>query len=292
MIVVTTPTGNIGRQVLAHLLDAGAPVRVIARHPEALPAEVRARVEIVAGSHSQPEIVDAAFAGAESVFWLVPADPGAASAEAAYVDFARPACAALRRCGVHRVVGISALGRGWPTDTGHVAATLKMDDAIAATGVAYRALACASLMENMLRQKESIRDTGRFFWPTPADFRAPMVATRDVAALAARLLLAPDWTGVESLPLLGPEDISFGEMAAILSQTLGRPVQFQEISMGTLRGLMLDRGASAGMADAMVRMLTAKTAGLDHLVPRPQPCLTPTDFRTWCRSVFLPALAA
>lgn len=37
MIVVTTPTGNIGRHVVRHLLDAGETVRVIARDPAKLP---------------------------------------------------------------------------------------------------------------------------------------------------------------------------------------------------------------------------------------------------------------
>ena len=38
MIVLTTPTGLIGHQVLDRLLDRGQPLRVIARKPSALPA--------------------------------------------------------------------------------------------------------------------------------------------------------------------------------------------------------------------------------------------------------------
>ncbi len=33
MIVVTTPTGNIGHHVVQHLLDAGEALRVIVRDP-------------------------------------------------------------------------------------------------------------------------------------------------------------------------------------------------------------------------------------------------------------------
>jgi uncharacterized protein YbjT (DUF2867 family) len=43
MIVITAPTGQIGRQVLASVLDGGEPVRVIARDPSRLPAHVRGR---------------------------------------------------------------------------------------------------------------------------------------------------------------------------------------------------------------------------------------------------------
>jgi uncharacterized protein YbjT (DUF2867 family) len=38
VIVITTPTGQIGRQVLGNLLDSGEQLRVIARDPSKLPA--------------------------------------------------------------------------------------------------------------------------------------------------------------------------------------------------------------------------------------------------------------
>ena len=50
MIVITTPTGQIGRQVLGNLLDSGQELRVIARDPSQLPAEVREDLDIVEGS--------------------------------------------------------------------------------------------------------------------------------------------------------------------------------------------------------------------------------------------------
>ena len=83
MIVITTPTGLIGAQVLSNVLGSGEPVRVIARDPSRLPAQVRERVEVVPGSHGDIGVVDRAFAGADAVFWLVPPDPHADSVEAA-----------------------------------------------------------------------------------------------------------------------------------------------------------------------------------------------------------------
>jgi len=292
MIVVSAPTGNIGRQVLAHLLSSGEPLRVIARDPSKLPAETRARVEITVGSHSDANVLDHALAGADTVFWLVPADPRAASAEAAYVDFARPAREAFKAHGIERVVSVSALGRGWPKDAGHVTATLKMDDMLAETGVAYRALACASLMENVLRQTNLIKTQGDFHWPMRSDLKAPAVATRDVAAVAARLLLDESWSGVDTIPMLGPEDLSFEEMMVIISDVLGKPVRYHEMPMTDLKAMMLGRGASEGMAQAMVDMATAKNEGLDHLLKRtPADRLnTPTTFRAWSEDVLKPAV--
>jgi len=65
MIVITTPAGQIGRQVLGNLLDSGEQLRVIARDPCQLPAEVREDLDIVEGSHGDAAVVDKAFAGAD-----------------------------------------------------------------------------------------------------------------------------------------------------------------------------------------------------------------------------------
>jgi uncharacterized protein YbjT (DUF2867 family) len=96
MIVITTPTGQIGRQVLGNVLNSGKPIRVIVRDPSRLPSEARKRIDVVQGSHGDSDTVQKAFAGADTVFWLVPPDPKAESVEAAYVGFSRPACAAFK----------------------------------------------------------------------------------------------------------------------------------------------------------------------------------------------------
>ena len=289
MIVITTPTGTIGRQVLEDVLGGGEPVRVIVRDPSRLPVPTRERVEVVPGSHDDPDVVNQAFAGADAVFWLVPADPRAESAEAAYVDFTRPACEAFRSRGVKRVVGISALGRGWPKNAGYVSATLAADDMIAGTGVSYRALTCASFMDNILRQVELIKQ-GMFSAPTPGDFKAPICATRDIASAASKLLLDPSWSGVGSLPILGLEDLSFNEMAQIISEVLGKPVRFQEMPLDALKDRLTGRGMSEGMAQAMINMMAAKNEGMDNAEPRTPQSTTPTSFRQWCEEVLKPAV--
>jgi uncharacterized protein YbjT (DUF2867 family) len=58
MIVITTPTGQIGHQVLERVLEANEPVRVIARDPSRLSPEALERVEVIEGSHGDPEVVD------------------------------------------------------------------------------------------------------------------------------------------------------------------------------------------------------------------------------------------
>jgi uncharacterized protein YbjT (DUF2867 family) len=295
MIVITAPTGQIGHRVLNELLARDEEVRVVVRDAARLPADVRTRVEVVEGSHRDRAVVEAAFREGDAVFWLVPPDPRAPSADAAYVDFTRPAAEVFARGEVDRVVGVSALGRGTPVANraGHVTASLRMDDLIAGTGVAYRALLMPSFMDNVLRQVELIRTQGVFFWPTTdGHHRWPICATRDVAAVAVDLLVDRSWDGTGAVPVLGPEDVSLEDMAAVMSDVLDKPVRFEPTPFDEFGRQLVERGMSEAMAQSTVDMLRAKDEGLDGGVERTAQSATRTTFRQWCEEVLAPALLA
>ncbi|GIJ46030.1 NmrA family transcriptional regulator [Virgisporangium aliadipatigenens] len=289
MIVVTTPTGDIGGQVLAGLLDRGAPVRVIARDPSRVPDGV----DVVAGSHGNPDVVAKAFAGADAVFWLAPPNFAATNVVESYVDFSR-AAATLAAHGGQRVVAVSALGRGTPmaARAGMVSASLAMDALFADAGVAYRSLALPSFMDNVKRQVVPIREHGVYREPFPATHSAPTVATRDVAATAVGLLLDSSWNGVGDVPLLGPADVTFEERAEVLSEVLGKPVRFERTPDDAHRAVLVSRGASPAVADAIMDMVRAKReGGLDFGVTRTPASATPTTFRQWCEEVLRPLVS-
>lgn len=294
MIVITAPTGNIGHVVLDRVLAAGQPVRVIARNPAKLPVAAREQADVITGSHGDPAVLDRALAGADMLFWLPTSDPAAASVDQAIVGFSRPAVEAIGRLGVKRVVSISALGRGTPVagQAGHVTASLAMDDLIAATGAAFRALTMPTFMDNLMRQVSPIREQGAFFNIVTADRKQATVATRDIAAVAAELLLDGSWTGQAEIPLLGPEDLSPDDQAAIMSEVLGRPVRYQRIPEQALKDQLMGRGMSEAMAQAMLDMADAKEHGLDEgIVRTPQNAIdTPTTFRQWCEDTLKPAV--
>ncbi|WAL94213.1 NAD(P)H-binding protein [Streptomyces sp. Je 1-369] len=312
MIVITAPTGNIGSHLLTRLLDSDpAPedLRVVVRDPARLPDVVRERVEVVTGSHGDPETVDRAFAGADAVFWLVPPD-SSLTPEAAYSGFTRPAAKALTRHGVGHVVGVSALGRGTPAAgrAGLVTASLAMDDLIASSGVAYRALANPSFFENLLEEADSIRENGVFVDCLDADRKAPLVAVADIAATAASLLLDRTWTGVGSVPVLGPQDLSPTDLARIMTEQLGRPVRYERQSYDDLHAALVGYGLDKEFAQGVVDMKRAKDEGLDAGVPRTAAHASPattstttttatatataTTFEQWCARVLKPAVRA
>lgn len=293
MIVVTTPTGLIGRQVLGRVLaDGREPVRVIARDPSRLSLEVRGRVEVVQGSLTDVDVVTEAFAGADGVFWLVPPDPRAASAEGHLLDFARPLCQAIASQGVDRLVYVSGLGQNPGRNGGPGSAGSGADELIAGTGVSYRALPCPAFMDNLLQQVEPIKSQSMFCYPIAGDRKLPACATRDIAAVAAGLLLDRSWSGPGRVPILGPEDLSYDDMARIMSEVLRRPVRYQRVPGEAFKATLTRQGMTEAWAERLVDRMARVDQGLYNAEPRTPESTTPTSFRQWCEDVLRPAVLA
>ena len=287
MIVVTTPTGTIGRQVLARLLETGTGLRVIVRDPSALDDAVSKQVEVITGSHADPAVLDAALAGADALFWLVPPNPAAPSAEQHYLAFARAASAAVRRHGVGHVVGITSAGHGWVEPAGVLTAAFAMDAELERAGAAYRALSLPFYMENLIGQADAIR-RGAFSLTCAADQPLAMVATRDIAEHAAGLLADLSWSGQENLPLFSPDRLTPDEIAEVMSDELGWPVAYQRLTMDDFEAFLRSRGASDQAVTETLQMFAAQDGGI-YDADWGNATIAATEFRTWCREVLAPA---
>ena len=290
MIVVTTPTGNIGRLVVRHLLEAGEVLRLIVRDPSRLSPEVRERVEVVEGSHGDATVVDWAFQGADAVFWLCP-PVRTTTPDAQTVKFTRPAADAIRRHGVPRIVAATTLGRGtaWQDRGGMATASMRMVDLLHGTGAAVRGLALPGFMDNALYQVASIRD-GMMLGALSPDIKLPHTAARDTAAAAAGLLGDASWVGQEDVPVLGPEELSYSDLADIVSDVVGWSVRYRQVSFEDWAGQLRERGQNAVFVQAYIDMLRAKDEGMDNVAPRTSAIIGPTSFRQWAEEELKPAM--
>ncbi|MEV5750159.1 NAD(P)H-binding protein [Actinoallomurus sp. NPDC052308] len=291
MFVITTPTGQIGSRLVRQLLDQDKEVRVIVRDASRLDDTVRERVETIDGSHDDPAVLDKALPGAEALFWLVPPNPQAPSAEEHYLSFARAGAAAIARHDVGHVVGVSSAGHGWPTPAGVLSAAFAMDAELGRSGAAYRALSMPFYMENLLRQLDAICGQGAFYLTCAGDLPLATIATRDIAGTAADLLTDLSWTGQENLPVFGPDRLTPDGMAEVISQELGRPVTYRRMSMDDYASLLRSGGAGDQTVKDLTEAFAAQDQGIydaDWATAEP----TSTDFRTWCREVLKPAADA
>ena len=167
-----------------------------------------------------------------------------------------------------------------------------MDDLIANTGVAYRALANPAFMDNALRQLGSIRDRGVFTGTTAADRKGPLVATRDIADTAVELLSDRSWTGANSVAMLGPEDLSPNDMARIMSEVLGRSIGYERQTLEQMATALSSYGRGEAFVQGMVETMRAKEEGVDDGMERTTTMARGTTFAQWCAEVLSPALQA
>lgn len=131
-----------------------------------------------------------------------------------------------------------------------------------------------------------------FFLPVSGDRKLPTCATRDIAAVAARLLLDDSWSGQGSVPILGPEDLSNNDMAQIMSEVLQRPIRFQQVTGDVYKATLMRHGMNEAWAQGVVNLLGHIDQGLYNAEPRTPESTTPTGFRQWCEEVLKPAVLA
>ena len=290
MIVVTTPTGQIGHHVVRDLLGAGEPVRVIARDPGRLPQEVAERAEVVQGNHNDRDVTMAAFQGADAVFYVVPPDAATDDVRAHYRAFAQAAAAAITARSVRRVVAVSTLGRGYPKEAGHLSAALEAEPVLEGTGVHYRSLAMPFFMDNLMNQAAALKEHGTIHMPNSADQELLTIATPDIAGVAVRLLTDATWTGQEAVPVVGPDRLTPAQMAGVLSEVLGAPIRYQQTSIEEYAATLSQYGMSRAWVQGLADMAAAQNDGIySHRQPGPE-TVGPTTFRAWAESVLKPVI--
>src|SRR5262249_38883767 len=109
-VVITTPTGNIGSRALKQLLQAGADVSVIVRHPEKLSDSIRNRVKVHQGSLTDAALVTKAFRGAKAALWLTPPSLTHPDVAAYHSELGAVAARAIKESKILYVVNISSAG--------------------------------------------------------------------------------------------------------------------------------------------------------------------------------------
>ena len=143
----------------------------------------------------------------------------------------------------------------------------------------------------MLWQLDAIRQAARVFLPVPGSIRIPMIATRDVAWVAAQRLLDSGWVARSVWELHGPADLSFSAAAGALAEGLARPIAHVQVDEGQARQALRAAGLSENVAESMLEMYRAIELGIlrPAEVRTPQ-STTPTTLAQVGRDTLAPRL--
>lgn len=238
-ILVLGATGNVGTPLVSQLVAGGHAVKAASRHATAV-----AGAESVRFDYSDPSTFDAALAGVSRVYVLSPG--GTVDPKVALMPFVTRA--------VERGVGI-VLQSVFGVDADEGIPYRQVELFLERSGAPFVILRPNWFTDNFHTYWiQGIRH-GVIAVPA-ADGKTSFIDTRDIAASAAAALTTDRFDG-KAFDLTGPEALSYGEAAAILSRITGKPIAYTPIE-----------------DDAFVAMLTG--AGV------------PTDYATFLASIFYP----
>ncbi|RKS08830.1 uncharacterized protein YbjT (DUF2867 family) [Nocardiopsis sp. Huas11] len=218
--LVIGATGTTGSRTAARLAAAGHRVRAASRRARPVPHAQPVRFDWY-----DPSTHAAALDGVDRLYLVPP--PGETDPAAVMLPFLRRA----RAAGVGRAVLLSssALPEGGP-------GAGRVHSALPDLFDAWAVLRPSWFMQNFTgshAHAASIREHGTL-WTAAGDGRVGFVDADDIAAVAVRALTddrAPD----TDLVLTGPEALSYDDVAAIMTETTGRPVVHTRVSPESMR---------------------------------------------------------
>lgn len=289
-IAVVTPTGNIGAPLVQQLMQANVELTVLARSPERLPESVRAYANVQQGVLEDREFVQEATRGADALFWLTPNSLLEPNQEARYESLKASLSGAVIANKISHVVHLSSFGAQLRQGGGFVSYVGQMEDCLNETGASVLHLRAGFFMENYLMVFPWIQSDGVVMLPLPATTVLPLVATRDIAVVAAQRLLQCDWQGQGIEAVHGPDELSQQDATTVLGEAIGKPLQFQEAPMPMFEEVLKSMGASEEGIRCDVELMQAFARPDIVAEPRDPATTTATTLKEWGRNVLKPML--
>lgn len=250
-MLVTGAAGRVGREVVRAVRARGMRVRAAAPSVEVVHALHGPDVEAVQLDVKEPSSFDQATSACETMFLVRPtATADVHPSVNALVD------AAVGN-GVGHVVFLSVAGVGESPLVPHYLVEQHLKRRASDCHTLLRPGFFAQNLGDIYRL--DIAEDDRLFVPA-SHGRVAFVDVRDVADVAAMILEKPDLHRGKAYTLTGPAAVSFEEVATLLTEVLGRSIQYESASVvGYVRHLY-ERGLPLGQ----VAMQTLLHVGLRY----------------------------
>lgn len=288
-IVVTTPTGRVGSRVTTLLAQAGERPRVLVRDGSRIGAGLRRLCDVVEVDLGDADAVARATAGADALYWV---DPPTADDDpvAGHARMGASAAHAVRTNAVPRVVLQSSVGAEARHGFGDIDGLARTEELLDATGAHVTHLRCGYFFSNLLMDVDDLR-AGRLTTTLPTDLRIPWVDPRDIGDVAAARLLSTAWTGRTTQGVHGPADLSFDDVARIVTDVTGHTVVATRVTDEHVAGVLRGFGLTDAQVEAVVGMSRGLRGDFTPEDARSVRTTTPTTLGSWAVEHLRPLLA-
>jgi uncharacterized protein YbjT (DUF2867 family) len=293
--VILGATGNVGSRIVETLLAAGEPVRAIARERVRLGPQASRGADPWPGDIENAAFLEKAFSRARAAFVMIPPRNHALDLRGYQNHAADAIVSALAKTHVPRVVTLSSIGAHLSEGSGPILGLHDLEEKLnRLPNAAAVHLRPAYFFENHLWSIPIIRTKGINAGAIRPETPIPMVATRDVAAEASRLLLKGSFIGREVRYLLGPNDRTMSEATRVLGKAIGMPgLLYVPAPEDEMRRAMAGMGMSRSVIEAMLEMQRGFNSGkIRPTLARSPENTTPTTLEEFAETVFAPAYRA
>lgn len=255
-ILVTGAAGHLGRRVLSLLLEHNAgPLIATTRNPEALADLAAQGVTVRRADFDDPSTLPAAFAGATRAL-LISTDaldrPGRRIAQH------QAAVRAFAESGVKHVV-YTSLPDAHDTPVTIAPDHAATEDALAATSLDYTILRNNLYADLLFQFLPPALASGTYV--TARGTGATAWVTREDCARAAAAALASPVSGRRTLDVTGPAALTSDELAAIVSEVVGKPIVHLAVPAPALIEGMVAHGLPKPVAELLASFDTAVARG-------------------------------
>jgi uncharacterized protein YbjT (DUF2867 family) len=251
-ILVSGATGNIGGEVIRHLLEQKAAIRALVRDRQKASKLAEQGVELAQGDFTQPDSLDAAMQGIDTAFLVMPNDPHQVQLESNFID-------AAQRAGVRHLVKLSVLGAG-DLPSAFQQWHRQVEEHLEASGMTWTHLRANMLMQNMRWFVETMMRQGAFYHSISGDMPISHIDARDVAAIAA-LCLSQSGHENKIYDLTGSEAVTFEQVTQYFASAMNRSLQFIQISPVDMKAARLVNGEPEWYLDAEAQLFEQWQAG-------------------------------
>jgi uncharacterized protein YbjT (DUF2867 family) len=288
-IAINTPNGNIGRALANYLLDAGQELVLLTRSPEKTKPLAERGAQVCEGTLDDQTFVLEATKGVDALFWLMPANYAATDFRGEQTKMGRIAMTVVSENRIPRIMTLSSAGAHLAAGTGPILGLHDLEKMMDKTAASITHLRPNYFMENFLQSLPTIASDGTIYLPIPGSTTFPMIATADIAKVAADRLLDENWEKHTVIELAGPEKVSHDAAAAAIGAVLGKEVKHVQVDEAAFRGAMAQFGVSDSAADCFLEMYDGFANGT--IVHETSPLTTTTTLETFAANVMKPMLA-
>ena len=257
MIVIVGATGNVGSKTAEILLSQGKSVRAIARNADSLQYLKDKGAEIAIGDSSDIPFLTNAFTGATAVLLIIPSKIDAQDLKVYQDEVGNAQVEAIKNSGVKNIVFVSSQGGHIVDNESVIAGLARQEVRINSLPAEFNVLSLrpAFFMENLFNSIETIKSMNVICSSLKPDVKQSMIATQDIAKVAAERLSNLNFTGKSHQDLLGDRDYSMNEVAQIIGKSIGKPeLMFVELSYEYELKEMMYFGISQSAGYAFVKL--------------------------------------